>query len=80
MQIWQPYRGRTGQDWYRGTADAVYQNRSFIRDSGCHRVLILSGDQVYKQDYRPYLRREHLEQIFSEAQEIVAAAFTAAGL
>ena len=56
VQIWQPYRGRTGQDWYRGTADAVYQNRSFIRDSGCDQVLILSGDQVYKQDYRPLLR------------------------
>jgi glucose-1-phosphate adenylyltransferase len=56
VQIWQPYRGRTGQDWYRGTADALYQNRSFIRDSGCDRVLVLSGDHIYKQDYRPLLR------------------------
>ncbi len=29
LQIWQPYRGRSDQDWYRGTADALYQNRSF---------------------------------------------------
>lgn len=56
VQIWQPYRGRKDQDWYRGTADALYQNRSFIRDSGCDRLLILSGDHIYKQDYRELLR------------------------
>jgi glucose-1-phosphate adenylyltransferase len=55
VQIWQPYRGRKDQDWYRGTADALYQNRNFIRDSGCDRLLILSGDHIYKQDYRPLL-------------------------
>ena len=52
LQIWQPYRGRSDQDWYRGTADALYQNRSFIRDEGCDTLLILSGDHIYKQDYR----------------------------
>ena len=55
VQIWQPYRGRKDQDWYRGTADALYQNRNFIRESGCDRVLILSGDHIYKQDYRELL-------------------------
>ncbi len=55
VQIWQPYRGRKDQDWYRGTADALYQNRNFIRESGCDRVLILSGDHIYKQDYRDLL-------------------------
>lgn len=56
VQIWQPYRGRSDQDWYRGTADALYQNRNFIRDEGCDTVLILSGDHIYKQDYRDLLR------------------------
>lgn len=56
VQIWQPYRGRKDQDWYRGTADALYQNRNFIAESGCEHLLILSGDHIYKQDYRHLLR------------------------
>jgi glucose-1-phosphate adenylyltransferase len=55
VQIWQPYRGRKDQDWYRGTADALYQNRNFIAESGCEQLLILSGDHIYKQDYRHLL-------------------------
>ncbi len=55
LRIWQPYRGRSDQDWYRGTADALYQNRNFIRDEGCDTLLILSGDHIYKQDYRDLL-------------------------
>jgi glucose-1-phosphate adenylyltransferase len=56
VQIWQPYRGRKDQDWYRGTADAFYQNRNFIAETGCEQLLILSGDHIYKQDYRQLLR------------------------
>lgn len=56
LQIWQPYRGRSDQDWYRGTADALYQNRGFIREEGSETLLILSGDHIYKQDYRDLLR------------------------
>jgi glucose-1-phosphate adenylyltransferase len=59
IQIWQPYRGRKDQDWYRGTADALYQNRSFIAASGCAQLLILSGDHIYKQDYRHILQYHH---------------------
>lgn len=55
VRIWQPYRGRKDQDWYRGTADALYQNRNFIAGSGSDQLLILSGDHIYKQDYRPLL-------------------------
>ena len=55
VQIWQPYRGRNEQDWYRGTADALYQNRDFLAESGCENLLILSGDHIYKQDYRKML-------------------------
>jgi len=56
VQIWQPYRGRKDQDWYRGSADALYQNRNFIAESGCKQLLILGGDHIYKQDYRQLLR------------------------
>ncbi len=57
VRIWQPYRGRRDQDWYRGTADALYQNRSFIAAAGCDTLLVLSGDHIYKQDYRTMLRQ-----------------------
>ena len=56
IQIWQPYRGRRDQDWYRGTADALYQNRNFIAEDGCDVLLVLSGDHIYKQDYRDLLQ------------------------
>lgn len=56
VQIWQPYRGRSAQDWYRGTADALYQNRAFIAEDGSEITLVLSGDHIYKQDYRDLLR------------------------
>lgn len=42
--------------WYRGTADAVYQNMAIIRDHYCPKyVLILAGDHIYKQDYSQML-------------------------
>lgn len=56
VQIWQPFRGRSDQDWYRGTSDALYQNRTFIREDGSDLTLVLSGDHIYKQDYRDLLR------------------------
>jgi glucose-1-phosphate adenylyltransferase len=56
IRIWQPYRGRRDQDWYRGTADALYQNRNFIAEDSSDLLLILSGDHIYKQDYRDLLR------------------------
>jgi glucose-1-phosphate adenylyltransferase len=55
VHLRQPYLGRTAGDWYRGTADAVYQNRDFILNNRADTVLILSGDHVYKMDYRPML-------------------------
>ncbi len=57
VRVWQPYRGRNDQDWYRGTADALYQNRNFIRSAKRDTLLVLSGDHIYKQDYRAMLRR-----------------------
>ena len=39
-------------DWYQGTADAVRQNRRYIEQPGTDLVLVLSGDQLYRMDYR----------------------------
>ncbi len=57
IHLWQPYRGRSDQGWQRGTADALYQNRGFIEAANCDTLLVLSGDHVYKQDFRPMLRQ-----------------------
>lgn len=46
-----PAQQRTGEEWYRGTADAVYQNLDLIDSNRFDRVLILGGDHVYKMDY-----------------------------
>ncbi|GAB4419235.1 MAG: glucose-1-phosphate adenylyltransferase [Anaerolineae bacterium] len=52
----QPYQGSSADlDWYRGTADAVFRNLDFIQDNQPDLVLILSGDHIYKMDYRPML-------------------------
>ncbi len=50
-----PASQRVGGEWYRGTADAVYQNLDIIRTHAPSYVLILSGDHIYKMDYGPYL-------------------------
>lgn len=46
-----PAQQQVGEDWYRGTADAVYQNLGLIRRNRPKYVLVLSGDHVYKMDY-----------------------------
>ena len=50
-----PASQRVGGEWYRGTADAIYQNLDIIRTHDPRFVLILSGDHVYKMDYGPFL-------------------------
>jgi glucose-1-phosphate adenylyltransferase len=55
VHLRQPYLGRTAGDWYQGTADAVYQNLDFILEKRADTVIVLSGDHVYKMDYRPML-------------------------
>jgi glucose-1-phosphate adenylyltransferase len=47
-----PHLGFQAADWYRGTADAIYQNISALREVECRNVLILSGDHIYRMDYR----------------------------
>jgi len=51
VHIYQPYRGRLDTDWYRGTADAIYQNLSFVERGSPDLVLVLSGDHIYKMNY-----------------------------
>lgn len=46
-----PYARAKGADWYRGTADAIYQNLNFIEMSDPAYVLVLSGDHIYAMDY-----------------------------
>jgi glucose-1-phosphate adenylyltransferase len=50
-----PASQRVGGEWYRGTADAVYQNLDIIRTHSPRLVLILAGDHVYKMDYGQFL-------------------------
>lgn len=47
-----PFKSAVNSNWYRGTADAVYQNLDFIDQFAPDLVLILSGDHVYHMDYR----------------------------
>ncbi len=56
-----PASQRVGGEWYKGTADAVYQNLDIIRTHSPRLVLILAGDHVYKMDYGPLLAA-HAEQ------------------
>uniref|UniRef100_A0A7C1FRS1 Glucose-1-phosphate adenylyltransferase n=1 Tax=Caldilinea aerophila TaxID=133453 RepID=A0A7C1FRS1_9CHLR len=55
VRLLQPYQARQGQYWYAGTADAIYQNLNFIHENRADNVLILSGDHIYKMDYRPLI-------------------------
>lgn len=52
-----PYMSEAGGDWYKGTANAIYQNLNFLDGYNPEYVLILSGDHIYKMDYRQMLKR-----------------------
>lgn len=47
-----PAQQRIGEEWYQGTADSVFQNINILEEEKPELILILSGDQVYKMDYR----------------------------
>jgi glucose-1-phosphate adenylyltransferase len=47
---------RVGEDWYKGTADAVYQNLYHLEELEAEYILILSGDHIYKMDYGHFIR------------------------
>ena len=50
-----PYQKGKSGEWYRGTANAIYQNMAFIEQYHPDYVLILSGDHIYKMDYNAML-------------------------
>ena len=56
VHVLPPYQKATGSDWYKGTANAIYQNINFIERYDPEYVIILSGDQICKQDYSDFLR------------------------
>lgn len=51
-----PYMKAKSGEWYKGTANAIYQNLDFIRQYNPEYVLILSGDHIYKMDYSEMIR------------------------
>lgn len=59
LHILPPYEGAEGAEWFLGTANAIYQNLKFIHRYNPKYVLILSGDHIYKMDYRIMLE-EHI--------------------
>jgi glucose-1-phosphate adenylyltransferase len=60
ITILQPYKGKSGEDWYLGNAQAVYRNLSYIENKAPQEILILPGNLIYKMDYQALLK-EHRE-------------------
>ena len=56
VHVLPPYQSAKGSDWYKGTANAIYQNIAFIERYEPECVIILSGDQICKQDYSEFLQ------------------------
>ena len=55
VHILPPYQKKRGTDWYKGTANAIYQNIPFIERYNPDYVVVLSGDHIYKMDYSKML-------------------------
>ena len=51
VRVLPPYQRSSGSDWYKGTANAIYQNIPYIERYDPEYVVILSGDHIYKMDY-----------------------------
>lgn len=63
-----PYQRSKGSEWYKGTANAIYQNINFIDEYDPEYVLVLSGDHIYKMNYNKML--QHHKQ--NEADATIA--------
>ena len=68
VEIWPAQQQTSGETWYQGTADAVFQNIEVILEHNPKYILILAGDHIYKQDYSKMLA-DHID---SDAQASVA--------
>ncbi len=62
IKILPPFTGTHSSDWYKGTADAIYQNAWYIRRHKPKNVLILSGDHIYKMDYLKMIEYHQAKQ------------------
>ena len=60
VSVLPPYKGKDGGEWYKGTANAVYQNMNYIDHYDPEYVLVISGDHIYKMDYNRMLKN-HIE-------------------
>ena len=69
VHILSPYQAKEGSEWYKGTANAIYQNMYFIKRYNPEYVLILSGDHIYKMNYAEMLEKH----ISSNADCTIAA-------
>ena len=56
VQVLPPYARSKKSEWYKGTANAIYQNIGFIDRYDPDNVLILSGDHIYRMDYAKMIR------------------------
>ncbi len=56
-----PYTTNNGSNWFRGTADSIYQNMAYLLRSNEKYVIITSGDSIYKMDYTKVLQY-HIEK------------------
>jgi glucose-1-phosphate adenylyltransferase len=59
IRLYQPYKGRADTDWYVGTADAIQQNFTFLKQGQPDDVLVLGGDHIYTMDYSRLIRAHH---------------------
>src|SRR5262245_9184148 len=66
-----PPQMRTGESWYIGTADAIFQNLFLLERSGAEYALILSGDHIYRMDYAAMLQYH-----YDSGAEITVACLT----
>jgi glucose-1-phosphate adenylyltransferase len=62
VKILPPQTGKQDSDWYKGTADAIYQNLAFVESYRPDKVLLLSGDHIYRMDYEQMIAAHEAHQ------------------
>ena len=82
VSVLPPYQGKTRTSWYKGTANAIYQNINFIKQYDPEYVLVLSGDHIYKMDYAKMLNyhKEHNADVTIAAYEVTLEEATRFGV
>lgn len=61
VELWPAQQQTSDESWYRGTADAVYQNLEMVRRHNPDYILVLAGDHIYRQDYSKLLA-DHIQK------------------